>query len=167
MAKASKRKHHAGHMSQHPNAGEALAAPDTAETIVEETTSQETGRTLQLREEELRARKQPVETGRVRVGKEVIEEQQTLEVPVTREEVTIERHPVNPTPSDAPIGQGEAEIRVPVREEHVSIEKRPVVTEEVRVGKRQVQQTQQVSGTVRREEARIEGQGDVEVERRA
>ena len=38
--------------------------------------------------------------------------------------------------------------------------------EEIKVGKQQVQETKQVSGTVRREEARIEGEGDVEVERR-
>ena len=123
-------------------------------------------RTVQLREEELRARKQPVEQGRVQVGKEVVQEQKTLEVPVTREEVTLERRAVNREPSDTPIGQGGETIRVPVREEQVSVEKRPVVTEEITVGKRQVEQTQQVSGTVRREEARIESEGTVDVDRR-
>ena len=122
---------------------------------------------LQLREEELQARKAPVETGRVRVGKEVVEEQKTVDVPVTREEVTIERRPVDRRPSDTPIGQGDETLRVPVREERVELEKKPVVTEEIELGKRRVQDTQQVSGTVRREEARIEGEGDVDVERRA
>ena len=56
--------------------------------------------TLQLREEELVANKQRVETGQVQIGKEVVSEQRTLEVPVTREEVTIERHPVDRRPSD-------------------------------------------------------------------
>ena len=102
----------------------------------------------------------------MQVGKEVVEEQKTLEVPVTREEITVERRPVSREPSDTPIGQGGEDIRVPVREEQVSVEKRPVVTEEVSVGKQKVQDTQQVSGTVRREEARIEGAGDVDVERR-
>lgn len=124
------------------------------------------GRTVQLREEELQARKQSVEAGQVRIGKEVVEEQKTLEVPVTREEVRVERHPVPRQPSDKPIGEGDETIRVPVHEEQVSVEKRPVVTEEISVGKQQVQETKQVSGTVRREEARVEGQGDVEVERK-
>ncbi len=124
------------------------------------------GRTVELREEELQARKQSVEAGQVRIGKEVVEEQKTLQVPVTREEVTVERHPVARQPSDRPIGDGGETIQVPVREEQVSVEKRPVVTEEIEVGKREVQETQQVSGTVRREEARIEGQGDVDVERK-
>jgi uncharacterized protein (TIGR02271 family) len=122
------------------------------------------GETLRLREEELQARKTPVETGRVQLGKEVVEEQRSMEVPVTREEVTIERHPVERQPADAPIGASESEtIRVPVREERVEVEKQPVVYEEVGVGKRQVSETQQVSDTVRREELRTDESGDVEV----
>jgi uncharacterized protein (TIGR02271 family) len=120
--------------------------------------------TLRLREEQLRARTEQVETGRVRLGKEVVEEQRTMEVPVTREEVTIERHPVERRPAETPISSTEQEtIRVPVREERVEVEKQPVVYEEVEVGKREVTETQQVTGTVRREEARVERQGDVEV----
>ena len=120
--------------------------------------------TLQLREEELQARKQPVETGQVRLGKEVVEEQRTLEVPVTREEVSIERQPVERRPAEGTIGAGETEtIRVPVREERVEVEKTPVVYEEVGVGKREVSETQQVSDTVRREEARIGQTGEVDV----
>jgi uncharacterized protein (TIGR02271 family) len=127
-------------------------------------TGQAERETLQLREEELRARKEQVETGRVSLGKEVVEEQRTLEVPVTREEVTVERHPVERRPADTPIGTTEQEtIRVPVREEQVEVEKQPVVYEEVAVGKREVTETQQVSDTVRREEARIDRQGEVEV----
>src|SRR5919204_2840532 len=51
--------------------------------------------TLQLREEELQARKTPVETGQVTLGKDVVEEQKTVEVPVTREEVYVERRAVD------------------------------------------------------------------------
>jgi uncharacterized protein (TIGR02271 family) len=122
------------------------------------------GETLQLREEQLQARKQQVETGRVQLGKEVVEEQRTVDVPLTREEVTIERRPVERRPSDQPIGTGEREtIDVPVREERVEVQKQSVVYEEVGVGKREVTETQQVSDTVRREEARIERHGDIEV----
>jgi uncharacterized protein (TIGR02271 family) len=125
----------------------------------------ETDATLQLREEELQAHKQSVETGKVRIEKKIVSEQQTLDVPVTREEVTIERRPVERRPADAPIGDGNQTIQVPVHEEQVSVDKRAVVTEEINVGKRAVQETQQVSGTVRREEARIENDGDVELKK--
>ena len=119
---------------------------------------------LELREEELRARKQTVETGEVRIGKDVVEERQSLEVPVTHEEVTIERRPVERRAADGSIGEDSATIRVPVREEQVDVEKRTVVTDEINVGTRQVQDTERVSGTVRREEARIEREGDVDIE---
>ena len=50
-----------------------------------------------------------------------------------------------------------------MREEQVQLEKKAVVYEEVGIGKREVQETQVVSGTVRREEARIDREGDVNV----
>jgi len=119
---------------------------------------------MRLREEELRARKTSVETGQVELGKEIVEEDRTLQVPVSREEVTIERHPVDRRPADQPIDETESEtIRMPVREEHVEVEKTPVVYEEVGVGKRVSQETQHVSETVRREELRVDSDGDVDV----
>ncbi len=125
-------------------------------------------RTVQLREEQLRANKQTRDAGEVEIRKEVVSEQQTIDVPVTREEVVIERHPVDRAQGErmgaGEIGQGET-IRVPVREEQVTVDKDTVVTEEIEVGKRQVQETQRVSDTVRREEVRIEEEGDVDRDR--
>ena len=88
---------------------------------------------MQLREEELVARKQRVETGQVQVGKEVVSQQRTLYVPVTREEVTIERHPVDRRPVERPIDDHQPSISVPVHEERVDLDKRAVVYEEVGV----------------------------------
>ena len=123
----------------------------------------ERGGTVQLREEELRAEKRDVEAGAVNISKDVVDEQQAMEVPVTREEVYVERRPVEGREvSDRPIGEDET-IRVPVHEEEVTVEKRPVVREEISVGKQAVEETERVSGTVQREEARIERTGDVEV----
>lgn len=116
---------------------------------------------VQLRQEELVATKERVETGQVQISKDVVSEQRTLDVPVTREEVVIERHPVDRRHSDRPIDDREQTITVPVHEERVDLEKRTVVYEEVGVGTREVQDTQHVSDTVRREEARIEHAGDV------
>jgi uncharacterized protein (TIGR02271 family) len=128
------------------------------------TTAAESSRTMQLREEELTARKTPVETGSVHLGKDVVEEQRKVDVPVTREEVSVERHPVDRRPSDRPISDTDTEtIRVPVTEERVEVEKQPVVYEEVGVGKRVTQETRQVSDTVRREELRTEKEGDVDI----
>jgi uncharacterized protein (TIGR02271 family) len=119
---------------------------------------------LQLREEELSARKHAVETGHVQLGKEVVSEQRTIEVPVTREEVAIERRAVDHRPSDTPIRDTDQTISVPVREEQVTAEKQAVIYEEVKVGKRAVQETEHVSETVRREKAVVDTQGAVDIE---
>jgi len=119
---------------------------------------------LQLREEELVARKpKSVETGRVTLGKEIVSEQRTLEVPVTREEVTIDRRAVEPRPSDKPIAETSRTIEVPVHEERVEVKKQPVVYEEVGVRKDQVTRTERVSDQVRREELHVEGGADINV----
>jgi uncharacterized protein (TIGR02271 family) len=126
-------------------------------------TNDDGNRKLQLREEELIARKRSVETGTVGIRTEVVSEQRTLEVPVTHEEVTIERHAVDRRPSDRPISEGET-ISIPVSEEQVTLEKKAVVYEEVNVGKRAVQETEHVSGTVRREEVVVHEEGDAKIE---
>jgi uncharacterized protein (TIGR02271 family) len=120
--------------------------------------------TLELREEELRARKHAVQTGQVEVAKEVVSEQRTIDVPVTHEEVTIERRAVDHQPSESPIGETDATISIPVREEQVIADKRAVVYEEVNVGKRAVQDTERVSETVRREQAVVDKEGAVKME---
>ena len=127
-----------------------------------ETSTSAGGERVQLREEELQARTQQVQTGEVGIRKEVVTEQQEIEVPVRREEVVIERHPVERRPAEGEIRDEGETVRVPVHEEQVTVEKQPVVREEIEVGTRQVQDTERVSGTVRREEARVERQGDTE-----
>ncbi len=124
--------------------------------------NEETG-SVQLREEQLRAEKERVQAGEVRLRKEVVTEERTLEVPVTREEVVVERRPAaQGQQASGSIDEGE-EIRIPVMEEEVHVEKTPVVREEVSLKKRQVQSTREVSDTVRREEAHIEQSGHAQV----
>lgn len=118
---------------------------------------------LRLREEQLQATKERVQTGEVELRKDVVTEQKTLNVPVTHEEVLIERRPVTGGQVDnTPIGDDET-ISIPVSEEQVNVTKTPVVTGEVAVGKRAVQETQQVSDTVRREEARVENPNNLPI----
>jgi uncharacterized protein (TIGR02271 family) len=92
-----------------------------------------------------------------------------VDVPVTREEVVIERHAVSGdaerVAAAGDLAEGE-EIRVPIMEEEVRVEKRPVVKEEVTLGKRQVTETERVNETLRREEARVETEGDASVQYR-
>jgi len=117
-------------------------------------------RAFKLREEQLQAEKRSVESGEVRLYKEVVTEQKSIDVPVTHEEVVVERHSYTEgRPSDIPVGQDEA-IRIPVREEQVNVTKTPVETGEVTIDKRTVEEKQRLSDTVKREELRLEREGN-------
>ena len=118
------------------------------------------GQRIQLVGEVLRVHKDRLSRGEVRLRKEVVTENQQIEVPVTREELVIERVPGQGREATG-VGSGQKEIRVPLTEERVQVEKKPVVNEEIRVGKRQVQESKRVSGEVRHEELRTETEGDV------
>jgi uncharacterized protein (TIGR02271 family) len=118
---------------------------------------------IELREEELRVEKERVEAGEVRLRKEVVEENKTVDVPVTREEVVVEKRSVGGRrPAAGEVGENE-EISVPVMEEQIQVDKTPVVREEVSLKKQQVQGTRQVSDTVKREEAWVDTSGSAEV----
>jgi uncharacterized protein (TIGR02271 family) len=115
---------------------------------------------IQLREERLRIDKTRVPAGTAEVTTDVVEHQQSVDVPTLREELFIERRPVADFDQDAgdvePITTGQT-IRIPLTREQITVTKRPVVTEEVLVGKRQVTETQHVSETTREERLVTEG----------
>jgi len=120
---------------------------------------------IPLREEQLNVEKQDVQKGEVRVHKEVVTEQQRIDVPVSHEEVVIEHLPASEArAADTPIGQSET-IRIPVSGEQVNVTKQTVETGEIDIKKRDVQGEQRVTGTVRREEPHIEQSGDVHIRR--
>jgi uncharacterized protein (TIGR02271 family) len=118
---------------------------------------------IQLLSEVLRVEKERVSKGEVRLRKEVTTERQTVEVPVEREEIVIERVPVEGAETATGEIGANREIRVPLSEEKVKVEKRPVVTEEVRAGKKVVQDTKAVSDDVKQERLKVEKEGDVDV----
>jgi uncharacterized protein (TIGR02271 family) len=106
-------------------------------------------------EEELLAGTREREAGAVRVRKRVLTEHQRMEVPTHREEVRVERVPVEGgVAAEAQIG--EDEVVIPVTEEEVVVEKRPVVKEEIRIRKDVIEDTEVVEEDVRREEVAID-----------
>lgn len=111
---------------------------------------------IQLLGEALRVHKDRVSRGEVTVRKEVVTEMQTIQVPVTREELVIERHAVSDgTSVNGSIGEGR-EIRIPLSEERASIEKSTFVREEVSVGKRSVEDVKELSDNVKHEELAVD-----------
>jgi uncharacterized protein (TIGR02271 family) len=110
-------------------------------------------------EEELTATVRPTEAGAVRVEKTVVSEDRVLDVPVTEEQIRVERRVVD-RPVDAadqaPFEQ--VVVEVPLRQETVDVQKQARVKEDVVISKEAVQHTEQVADTVRREEVHIEGE---------
>jgi len=117
---------------------------------------------LLLRKEELNIDKTRVQTGEVEFSKEIIEEQRTVDVPVIREEIVIERRALNNEHSDTPITDEET-IRIPVSEDRVVVDKYTVVTGEILAHKNIVEDTKHIDETLRREEARVNKFGNPDV----
>lgn len=114
---------------------------------------------VSLAEEELDVIKREKSAGEVRVGKHVESETKTIDVPVRKEHVTVERTAAtSSTPAEGAFK--DETISVPIVEEEIEVRKRPVVKEEIRVRKQVTEQERRVADTVRREEADIEDTTD-------
>jgi uncharacterized protein (TIGR02271 family) len=111
-------------------------------------------------EEHLNVGTQRVEAGRARLRQYVVTEQQTVTVPVTREEVRIEREPITEANrgealSGPDISEEEHEVVLHAEQPVVTTEAVPV--ERVRLGTETVTEQQTVSGEVRKEQIEVDG----------
>ena len=118
---------------------------------------------VQRTEEELRAGTREREAGAVNVRKRVRTDRESLGVPTRREEVSVDRVPVEGDASEAEIGDDE--VRVPLTEEEVVVEKRPVAKEEIRIRKDVVEDEQVVEEDVRREEVDVDDRSERRLDR--
>lgn len=107
--------------------------------------------------EQLDVGKRTVETGRVRITKVIREREEQVDEPLVREEVQVERVPVNR------VVEGPVEVRyedniiiVPLLEEVLVVEKRLMVKEELRISKLRFAEKQAQTVTLRSEEAIVE-----------
>lgn len=109
-------------------------------------------------EEELRAGTREREAGSMRVRKRVRTDRERIRVPKRREEVHVERVPVEQGRVASEAELGDDEIRIPIIEEEIVVEKRPVVKEEIRLRKEVVREEEVVERDVRKEEVDIDDQ---------
>jgi uncharacterized protein (TIGR02271 family) len=111
-------------------------------------------------EERLNVGTRSEEAGRARLRKYVVTENVTETVPVSREEVRVEREPI----TDANVGQAmdgpaisEEEHEVTLHAERPVVEKEAVPVERVRLDKETVTDQERVSADVRKEEVEVDG----------
>lgn len=122
---------------------------------------------LQLLEERLVVNKDRFVAGSVEVSKHVETTTQRVDVPLSREEVVIERHAVTdgrPVEGNVTLGADSQTMRVDLEAERANIGKQAFVTEEVSIGKRTVTETQTHTAEVGREVLDVNQTGDVRLE---
>ncbi len=109
-------------------------------------------------EEQLKAGVREKQGGTARIVKDVREEQQTIDVPVEREEVYVTERAVDRRPAtEAELGMRDRDIEIPLKEQEAVTQKEARVVGEVDVRKETVTDTERVTDTVRREDVHVEG----------
>lgn len=124
-------------------------------TVGHDTSGSTTDDAMTRSEERLNVGTQRVEAGRARLRKHIVTENETVVVPVSHEEVRLEREPI----TDANIGDAtsgpaisEEEHEVILTEERPVIAKETVPVERVRLDKQTVTEQERVTEEVRKEE---------------
>jgi uncharacterized protein (TIGR02271 family) len=133
------------------------------DTVGRDTSGPTTDDAMTRSEEELRVGTETRERGRARLRKHVTTEQQTVTVPVQREEVRVEREPItdaNLDPATSGPAISEEEHEVTLREEEVVVDKRAVPKERVRLDTETVTDERQISEEVRKEHIEVDGDQD-------
>jgi len=111
-------------------------------------------------EEQLRVGTEQRESGQARLRKHIVTEDVSVTVPVSHEEVTLEREPI----TDANRGEAmsgadlsEEEHEVTLTEQRVVVDKETVPVERVRLGTETITEQQQIGETIRKEQIETEG----------
>jgi uncharacterized protein (TIGR02271 family) len=133
---------------------------DERGTVGHDTSGPTTDNAMTRSEERLEVGTRSAEVGRARLRKYVVTENVTQTVPVSREEVRVEREPI----TDANIGNAmdgpaisEEEHEVVLHAEQPVVAKEAVPVERVRLDKETVTEEAQVSEGLRKEEIEVEG----------
>jgi uncharacterized protein (TIGR02271 family) len=139
------------------------AGDDAPGTVGHDTSGPTTDRAMTRSEEELAVGTRQRETGRARLRKFVVTENVETTVPVTREEVRVEREPITDgNVDDALDGPAisEEEHEVTLHAEEPVVDKRVVPKERVRLDKETVAEERTVTDEVRKEQIEADGDAD-------
>ena len=137
-----------------------MGGAETRGTVGHDTSGPTTDDAMTRSEERLDVGTRSEEVGRARLRKYVVTENVTETVPVTREEVRVEREPI----TDANVGNAmdgpaisDEEHEVVLHAERAVVDKEAVPVERVRLDKETVTDQAQVSEGVRKEQIEVDG----------
>ncbi len=113
--------------------------------------------TIPVIEEEIVVGKEYVDTGKVKISKKISEHQQTIDIPLMQERVSVERVAINKFVDTPPEIRHEGDLMIiPVLEEQIVVQKRLVLVEELHVTKQLVETHHSEEVTTRKEDVNIE-----------
>lgn len=136
---------------------------DGNQSVGHDTSGPNTDDAMTRSEEQLKVGTEKQEAGRARLRKYVVTEQQSVTVPVTREEVRIEREPITEANRGEAVSGpdiSEEEHEVTLHEERPVVETEAVPVERVKLSKEQVTEQETVTGEVRKEQIDTDGVDD-------
>ncbi|MGZ4567373.1 MAG: DUF2382 domain-containing protein [Blastococcus sp.] len=136
---------------------------DARGTVGRDTSGPTTDDAMTRSEERLDVGTRSEEVGRARLRKYVVTENVTRTVPVTHEEVRVEREPITDANVDSAMDGpaiSEEEHEVTLHAERAVVDKEAVPVERVRLGKHTVTEQAQVDETVRKEQVDVDGVRD-------
>jgi uncharacterized protein (TIGR02271 family) len=144
--------HNSARVPQRPNTGRRANESRALDDDVPDSRQK-----LELREEELVASKETIQSGAVRLRKRVEEAPVRLEIEELHDELEIEHIPVGQVVAERAEAREEGGMWIiPVYEEQLVTVKRLVLKEELRVRRLPTRETRLVEDTVRRERLDIE-----------
>ncbi|WP_370947976.1 DUF2382 domain-containing protein [Amycolatopsis sp. cg5] len=127
-------------------------APDAQHTDKPNTRQDKASEAMTRSEEHLNVGTEQIETGHVRLRKYVVTEEQQVTVPVSHEEVRVEREPIT---GDTRAEISEQEQEVVLHAEKPVVSKETTAVERVRLGTETVTEEQTVSGKIRKEQIEV------------
>lgn len=115
---------------------------------------------VKLQKEDLQIIKKRVKTLDVNIYKNTYTEEKQIIVPITHEELVIEKKKVN---ADGSMNEQIETIRIPLSEERIEFSKHLVIFENIEINKKQFEELIHINETVKTEKIRIDTIGDIKV----
>ncbi len=156
-------RHYAGYLGANSDTVQRGDEDYSERGVGHDTSGPNTDDAMTRSEERLHVGAEQVETGRARLRKYIVTENVTTTVPVSHDEVRIEREPITEANRDAALAGGdltEEEHEVILHAERPVVEKETVPVERVRLATETVTDEQQVSEQVRKEQIKQDTDGD-------
>jgi uncharacterized protein (TIGR02271 family) len=129
--------------------------PLTSNTGKDDGQEESESTSVPLVEERLNISKRDVTYKEASLIKEPVTETKTVEVPITHEELIVERRPASKSTTSTsdlkPPVTSKEEIKIPLKKEEVEVKKEPYVKEEVVLKKRRVTETKTITEEVKSE----------------